>query len=1134
MNLVESFFQSPQWRLIILALAHSLWIGVAIASVLTLVLRFFPSSRPNFRYGLSLMALLGVIAATALAYSTLERNPGRDVSRQTTVLAQDRLSTAPGEFPVRQGTMERDVAPATSVAESGRWIPWLAAAWALGSLAGLIRLAWQWIELQGERRECRAVTDTSILDFVRLWAERLGIRRTICLLQSDSIRTPAVYGIFLPTLLLPVSCVCGTPVASLQAVLLHELAHIQRHDFLISLLQGLVEAVFFFNPAVWWINHQIRREREACCDQMAVECLGEAGSYARALMEWAERSHPLPLLQAVAGESPGSIVERLKRILFPTSQLRTRLPWRSFVGGVLLCGIILTGICTGTHGVFVVAAEILSPAERVQKIQELSERYSPPRRDYGPEDAITVTGTLRNEDGSPVAAGVQLGAIVTRPSYTGGFDIRVKNGIFSNKVDYGTLYLRCSIDGIPRALAGPFKTVPGGMLTNITLIVSNTGPAGLHVTGVDGTVISGASITGSYAHPADRGISLPLKVNERGEATLSHWLGVPLELHVEAPGFQYEEFANVELSRDNVTTLKLKPSRSFTGRVTAKADGAAVSGAEVRLVATTGKYRYGVMQFDEGKLLTKTDESGRLVLDTLSDSTTSTILIRKKGFSPMIWRDVVPGQKDVIIPLEKQIVVTGTLTGDLSSLQGYPRKPVVSVAVNFKPFTREDNTWSTSRSYPVRIEGGAGRFSVDDLFPGTFTLSAGSTQKDLVVSPQTGPVEIKLQASAPPGEPSLEETREVVLRAGPTKGVAAPIGDLVVTYYRKGASTGGTRTLSSTNGEVRFRAPVPGILSWELPEAGMPGFWTPPAFGRELLPGGGPEIIELPVFQAGAVHGEVRGEQGEAIGGVTVSVIVVERPPVLKASMGYNPSAKNSASSEDAPTHFVARSLVLGGKYVFMAVRNNTYVFSDPIKITAERPIQEVRMQMPKTSAVRILVVDDQNRPLSGFPLRLLLESTWGHGALSQSVGTDGEGFATFAGMNLAAPGTYYAVSDSRKTFMPAKVKLNLRDDRQVFHCKRGIVLHGVVRDSKTGEALAGKQIRAFRENTTSQEIGNFEAEEPTDAEGKFTFSNLTAGTYSFFGPSSSLAPKSVEVKGERSVSFSSEAYGQVVLREGP
>ena len=86
----------------------------------------------------------------------------------------------------------------------------------------------------------------------------------------------------------PVSLLTELPPQAIRAILWHELAHIRRHDYLLNLIQMLVESVLFFNPAIWWVSRQIRIEREACCDALAVRRTGEPIVYSQALAAWAE------------------------------------------------------------------------------------------------------------------------------------------------------------------------------------------------------------------------------------------------------------------------------------------------------------------------------------------------------------------------------------------------------------------------------------------------------------------------------------------------------------------------------------------------------------------------------------------------------------------------------------------------------------------------------------------------------------------------------------------------------------------------------------------------------------------------------------------------------------------------------
>ena len=90
------------------------------------------------------------------------------------------------------------------------------------------------------------------------------------LLVSALVQVPTVVGWLRPVVLVPVGALGGLPAEHLEALLLHELAHIRRHDYLVNMLQSVAEALLFYHPAVWWVSGHIRAERELCCDDVAV------------------------------------------------------------------------------------------------------------------------------------------------------------------------------------------------------------------------------------------------------------------------------------------------------------------------------------------------------------------------------------------------------------------------------------------------------------------------------------------------------------------------------------------------------------------------------------------------------------------------------------------------------------------------------------------------------------------------------------------------------------------------------------------------------------------------------------------------------------------------------------------------
>ena len=103
------------------------------------------------------------------------------------------------------------------------------------------------------------------------------------------------------------------PAGQVEAILLHELAHIRRHDYLVNLMQIVVEGLVFYHPAVWWISGVIRAERENCCDDLVVATQGDALAYAAALT--ALEQNRGAVREAVLAATGGSLVKRVRRLL---------------------------------------------------------------------------------------------------------------------------------------------------------------------------------------------------------------------------------------------------------------------------------------------------------------------------------------------------------------------------------------------------------------------------------------------------------------------------------------------------------------------------------------------------------------------------------------------------------------------------------------------------------------------------------------------------------------------------------------------------------------------------------------------------------------------------------------------------
>lgn len=193
------------------------------------------------------------------------------------------------------------------------WLAWIVGGWCLGVVLCSARPLLGWHTLRRLKRVGVSPVSDEVLAALGAASEQLGLRGSVQLLQSTLAQVPMVVGYFRPVILLPSSLLTSIPATQLDAILIHELAHIQRHDFIVNLLQTLVETLFFYHPAVWWLSRQIRVEREHCCDDLVVKLLSNRVEYGRALVAIEQLRGQSSVL--ALGIADGSLLSRVRRIV---------------------------------------------------------------------------------------------------------------------------------------------------------------------------------------------------------------------------------------------------------------------------------------------------------------------------------------------------------------------------------------------------------------------------------------------------------------------------------------------------------------------------------------------------------------------------------------------------------------------------------------------------------------------------------------------------------------------------------------------------------------------------------------------------------------------------------------------------
>jgi TonB family protein len=285
------------------ALLDFVWQGLLAAFLLWTALFALKNRSARARYAASCVALAAMAILPVVTVCLLYAAPA--------------ASQAPSGWAGAAPQTMRAAMPhaGSSFTWAGGWAGWLARwalpVWSLGVLLFSLRLVWASRQISLLRRRAKPA-EGAVLAIVAGLQERMQLARPVRVLISAVADCPSLVGWIGPVVLLPAATVLGLTPQQLEAVLAHELAHILRYDYLVNMLQTVVETLLFYHPAVWWASARIRQERELCCDDLAVDSCGDALCYARALTRLERLRVTTPKL--ALGSAGGPLLYRIQRL----------------------------------------------------------------------------------------------------------------------------------------------------------------------------------------------------------------------------------------------------------------------------------------------------------------------------------------------------------------------------------------------------------------------------------------------------------------------------------------------------------------------------------------------------------------------------------------------------------------------------------------------------------------------------------------------------------------------------------------------------------------------------------------------------------------------------------------------------
>ena len=306
---------------------HSLWIGLVILGMLRLTISCIPARLSALRYSISVSALLllfiSVLATFILIYEPLSPRVG--------------MQAFPRSF-------RHELTFGSSMLFRLFGYIYMA-----GVLIMMFRSYVSLAYVRGLRKSGTVPAHGWQRRFMEI-SKSLGIKRSVDFLESTRVKAPLLVGYLKPAVIIPAGMVTNLPVSQIETILLHELYHLKRKDYLVNLMQLFIEGLLFYHPVVWIISESIRNEREHCCDDCVLNTTDNPISYAKALIHLAEQQNYTRLAPGAVGSRKNQFESRIIRILnYKTmkTNIRDKILSMTLLAASLILLLTVSGFSAG-------------------------------------------------------------------------------------------------------------------------------------------------------------------------------------------------------------------------------------------------------------------------------------------------------------------------------------------------------------------------------------------------------------------------------------------------------------------------------------------------------------------------------------------------------------------------------------------------------------------------------------------------------------------------------------------------------------------------------------------------------------------------------------------------------------------
>ncbi len=296
--IINNLIKAIGWSIL-----HSLWQGAIVFAILFIALSVKPKMSARLKHNLAMSALVLIFISFCLTFASLFNLPSK-------------AAAAAGNAELSETALQQlyNLTHSWSF-KTESYFPYIVSLYVLGISFQLVVLVSGYIRLKQLKNNNISNFPSEWLSVAQSMLKKLNINKKVQFYLSEKVNVPLAIGFLKPVVLFPVALVAQLDIKQVEAILIHELSHIRRNDYMLNLIKTGIETLLFFNPFVWLSSRFIHIEREHACDDLVVKFTGAPVAYAHALLKLELiKDKTQPALSLAATGNNQHLYQRIKRI----------------------------------------------------------------------------------------------------------------------------------------------------------------------------------------------------------------------------------------------------------------------------------------------------------------------------------------------------------------------------------------------------------------------------------------------------------------------------------------------------------------------------------------------------------------------------------------------------------------------------------------------------------------------------------------------------------------------------------------------------------------------------------------------------------------------------------------------------